>query len=411
MSTLEFAATFLILFFLINYGLKFFFPQQFGTKDPNAPVVAVTMQAGSVTEGNDPVVVIRNTLPKELPLSVRCPQPPVDIAFIEKKSDGSEQVTDLMANTIAGKCETPAKVPGNGSAKISLAPWKYSLLSQRGTYEVSLAVPDGFAGSGQTLALKTRFVVTEPGTFTKIFRAFVMKPLLNGLLWISLFTPGANLGLSIIILTIIVKLILLVPNQHALEGQRKLQMLQPKLDELKKKYPDDAKKQQEETMRLWKEFNINPLQSCLPTLLQFPILIGLFYVIRSGAEIETSRHLLYTYFLVHPVHLSQVFLGLDLLLPNVWLFPPLLVVLQFWQVWMMLSKNQKKADVIDISPKKGFRLPEFNQQTMMLYILPLMIGFMALQFPSAVSLYWGVSTLFGIAQQWYVNREKIKMKA
>lgn len=415
MGSLEFILIFLLLFFATNYGLKYFFPTQFGGNTQTPQPVTLAAQYANLKEGDDPMLIIQNNTKKDLPLPSRCPQPPVDIALISKADSGSEQKTDLMANSTAGDCVSPAVVPAGKSVTLSMAPWKYSLLSQLGTYEASLDVPKEISGSG-AMHLTARFTINEPGIFTKLFRTFVLKPLFNSLLFIALYVPDHNLGLAIIILTILIKLLLLVPNQHALEGQRKLQQLQPRLDELKKKYPDDAKKQQEETMRLWKEYNINPLQSCLPTLLQFPILIGLFYDIKSGVAAQTSRHLLYSYFLDKPIVLGHMFLGLDLLKVNLWLFPPLLVVLQFIQMWMMMAKAkkaaQKKDDVIDVTPgaKKPWKLPELNQQTVMMYGLPLMIGFFALKFPAAVSLYWAISTLFGIAQQAYVNREKITLK-
>jgi YidC/Oxa1 family membrane protein insertase len=105
-----------------------------------------------------------------------------------------------------------------------------------------------------------------------------------------------------------------------------------------------------------------------------------------------------------PWTLGHTFLGMDLIKPNLYVLPPLLVALQFWQVKMMMAKNKKKEKVVEVGNKP--KMPEFNQQTMMLYVLPLMIGFFALQFPAAVSLYWGVSTLFAIGQQWFVMAEK-----
>jgi YidC/Oxa1 family membrane protein insertase len=165
-------------------------------------------------------------------------------------------------------------------------------------------------------------------------------------------------------------------------------MLQPRMDEIKKKYPNDAAKVQEETMKLWKEMKINPMQSCLPTLLQLPILIGLFYVVRDGVSIETSRHLLYSYYADLPSqYLTYNFLGLDLLKPNIYVMPILLVVLQFIQMKMMMAKNKKKDVEIVVSPngKKSW-MPKLDQQTIMMYILPLMIGFFAIRFPAAVPL-------------------------
>lgn len=406
-STLEFIATFIILFFLTNALLKYFFPQQFGGQPPAAPQVTLRVEASKVTTGNDPVILIANDTDKDLPLPKRCPQPPVDIAFIEKKADGTETRSDIMANQTVLPCVELRLVKAHTTERANLAGWKYTLFDKTGTYEAGLDLPEGFVKANTENRVTARLEIVDPGFFTKLFRTFVTKPLFNALLFIASFSPGYNLGIAIIILTILVKLLLLIPSQHALEGQRKLQELQPRMDELKKKYPNDPKKVQEETMKLWKEMKINPLQSCLPTLLQFPILIGLFFVIRNGISVETSRHLLYPFFVDHPISVGSMFLGFDLLKPSLYVFPPLLVILQFIQMRMMMKKTKKKDEIVVQPAGRRFKLPEMNQQTMMMYILPLMIGFFALKFPAAVSIYWGVSTLFGIVQQWYVLKEKI----
>ncbi len=404
---LEFAATFLILFFLTNALLKYVFPQQFGDKDKSHAVITLSAASSSFSVGNDPMINIRNDTDKDLTLPKRCPQPPVDIAYIEKKSDGTETRSDLMANQAVLPCTELLTVKAHATASVNLAVWKYVLFERDGSYEAGLDLPQG-TQSGAHIA--ARFSIVEPGFVTKMFRTFVEKPLFNGLIFIAEYMPSRNLGLALIVLTLIVKLILLVPNQHALEGQRKLQLLQPRLDELKKKYPNDAKRVQEETMKIWKEMKINPLQSCLPTLLQFPILIGLFYVIRNGVTIETSRHLLYPFYANLPTpFFGHFFLGLDLLLPNVWIMPPILVLLQFFQMKMMMAKAKKKDEIVVKPVGTKSWIPELDQQTVMTYVLPFMIGFFALKFPAAVSLYWGISTLFGIAQQYYVMKEKIKV--
>lgn len=391
-----------MLYFVVNAGLKYFFPRQFGGTPPTS-IVTLSAQSSSFTQGNDPVLVLRNDTDKDLVLPKRCPQPPINIAYITQNADGTENEGDLMANQSVLPCVELTLVKARSSATISMAGWKYALFDRNGTYEASLDPPASFSGAHLT----ARFTMVEPGFFTKTFRTFVTKPLFNSLVFIASYMPGHNLGLAILVLTLLVKLLLLVPNQHALEGQKKLQQLQPRLDELKKKYPGDAKRVQEETMRIWKEMKINPLQSCLPTLLQFPILIGLFFVIKNGVSIETSQHLLYSIYRHLPTpFFGYMFLGLDLLQPNIFLFPPLLVLLQFLQMKMMMKKKQKPKDEIVVKPAgKGSWIPELDQQTVMTYALPLMIGFFALKFPSAVSLYWAVSTLFGIGQQWFVMRK------
>ncbi len=406
-SMLEFVITFVALFFLTNYAIGYFFPKN----EQAVPTVVLSMQSSKVSMGNDPVVIIKNNTAKDLPLQPRCPQPPVNIAFIEQTADGAK-ASDVMANQAALPCVDISVVKAGASASIDLASWKYALFQRTGSYEVSLDLPEAFAAGNPENRASAQFSLVEPGFFTKIFRTFISKPIFNSLIFIASWVPGHNLGIAIIILTILIKLILLVPNQHALEGQRKLQMLQPRMEEVKRKYPNDPMKVQEETMKLWKEMKINPLQSCLPTLLQLPILIGLFYVIQDGISLETSQHLLYSYYLDLPAnYLGHMFLGFDLFKPSVYIMPPLLVVLQFIQMKMMMAKSKKKSDEIVVTPggKKSW-MPELNQQTVMTYVLPLMIGFFAFRFPAAVSLYWAVSTLFGIAQQWYVMHEKLKLE-
>ncbi len=405
-SSLEFIATFLVLFFVVNWGLKYFFPAQFGDKPVDQKKVELTMQYTSVRDGTSPVAYVHNHTAKDIVLSARCPLPQVDVAYVNQDSSGSgEKLDDLMANETALPCIDPPVVPANGKLTLDLTPWKYSLFSKLGTYELGFNVPEGYLADGKADRITTRFTLSEPGMAAKLFRTFISKPLFNGLIFIASFSPGHNLGIAVILLTLVVKLILLLPSQHALKSQKKMQMLQPRLDELKKKYGSDSKRMQEETMKLWKEMKINPLESCLPMLLQFPILIGLFYVIRDGAQIEVARHMLYEPYQHLSWTLGHTLLGIDLLKPNLYILPPLLVVLQFWQVKMMMARTKKKEAVVEVGAKKSW-MPELNQQSMMLYILPLMIGFFALSFPAAVSLYWGVSTLFAIAQQWFVMREK-----
>jgi membrane protein insertase Oxa1/YidC/SpoIIIJ len=100
--------------------------------------------------------------------------------------------------------------------------------------------------------------------------------------------------------------------------------------------------------------------------------------------------------------------------PNLWFFPPLLVVLQFVQMWLSFRiADKKKAKQIDKIEHGGVQTAEKSaqemQQRIMMYVLPLMIGFFAIRYPTAVALYWGISTLFAIGQQIIVNREHLKV--
>jgi YidC/Oxa1 family membrane protein insertase len=166
---------------------------------------------------------------------------------------------------------------------------------------------------------------------------------------------------------------------------------------------------QAETMKLWKEHKVNPLQSCLPLLVQFPVLIGLFYVLREGVHLELSQHLIYPFYKDLDWTFGTHFLGFDLSKSYPWIFPPILVVLQFIQMKLsFMITDKKKAKQIAEHTTKAVDTPQEAQQQMMLYALPFMIGFFALKYPSALSLYWGISTVFAIGQQLIVNREHIR---
>ncbi|MDD4319194.1 MAG: YidC/Oxa1 family membrane protein insertase [Candidatus Peribacteraceae bacterium] len=411
-SLVQFALIFLLVYLGSQLVISRFFPQE---KAPGK----VRVEASDITVGGHPVLKVTNATSTGVLLLQSCPYPPVDIFFVEKSGTGTETISSITSSKTAAPCDIPAEAPAGDTVEISMAPWKYSVFGRTGMYEVRVPLYDRSAGTGALTGpekprgidplydVTVRFSIGEPGVFTKIFRTFITKPFLNFLIFTAGVLPGHNLGIAIIILTILVKLLLLIPTQHALEGQKKMQMLQPKLDELKHKYPDDAQKVQEETVKLWKEHNVNPFQTCLPTLVQLPILIGLFYVIRDGSVLELSRHLIYPFYQNLSWRFDTSFLGLDLLQPERIFFPIILVVMQFVQMKMSFAIGERKRvkDGKKDAPASAMQM----QQKIMLYVLPLMIGVFALQFPAAVSLYWGISTLFGIAQQAYVNREHLKV--
>jgi YidC/Oxa1 family membrane protein insertase len=395
----EFALILALAYLLTNLVGDWFFPSE--EEKGLQKGVIVQMYDATVRTGVNPSVIVKNGTVKELRLVNACPMPPFDVYRIQ--GTGAVQ---LKTTETALPCTATPLIPAGDEATIDLASWKYSLFGQSGTYELRLKAAEGSDLQGSGTVLQTRFEMHEPGTWAKIFRAFISKPFLNFLIFVASLLPDHNLGVGIILLTILVKLILFWPTQRALEGQKKMQLLQPKLEAVKKQYSDDPQKMQAETMRLWKEHGVNPVQSCLPILLQFPILIGLFYVVRDASVLATSQHLIYSFYDGLTWDFNPIFLWMDLTKPS-WIFPPLLVILQFLQMKLTFQIAKRKT-------LKDGKAPEIDkaqqiQQQVMLYAMPLMIGFFAISFPAAVSLYWGVSTLFAIGQQMIVNREHLKV--
>ncbi|PIQ76374.1 hypothetical protein COU78_05725 [Candidatus Peregrinibacteria bacterium CG10_big_fil_rev_8_21_14_0_10_49_24] len=399
-------AQFFLIFALVYVGskvvLSIIFPSQFGPESQVTGAVLKPVDA-SVKGGHHPELTLLNKTEGDIVLPDRCPMPPVDVFRVSE----SGKLEPLSTDETVVPCVPLTEIKKDDRAKIDLSPWKYSLFDAYGEYEVrlQLAKPEG----QEPETLTARFTMYEPGAITKIFRTFITKPFLNFLILTASLLSDHNLGIAIIVLTILVKLALFFPTQHAMEGQKKLQNLQPKLDEIKKKHKSNPEQMNKEIMKLWKEHKVNPMQSCLPMLIQFPVLIGLFFVIRDGSILELSRHLLYEPYRHIAWGFGTNFLGLNLLEPSKYIFPPMLVVLQFVQMKLTFAIAKKKtANNGKKEEKKGELSQQEMQQRMMLYGLPVMIGVFAFQFPAAVALYWAISTLFAIVQQLVVNRKDLK---
>lgn len=435
---------YLLIFALVYIVVTVFFPSD--NKDAPARQQSVTLSAQSETFriGTHPVLLLKNEATRSenqgwgawityqfckvtkgecsgleprfygptVTVASQCPKPPVSVSYAKEGASAGE--TRTSEETVV-PCEPVKTVLPGTTEQISLAAWKYSLFGDIGTYDVSLPVriqPEtqsgGVVAAASGTTLTATFKVAEPNAFVKLFRALVTKPILNTMIFIGGLLPWHSLALAIVIITVIIKLILFIPTQHAMEGQKKMQLLQPKLEAVRKKYPNDAVKVNEETMKLWKEHGVNPMQSCLPLLLQFPLLIGLLYVVEAGANLALSREYVYGFNQNLSWSFNTFFFGIDLTKPEVWIFPVLLVVMQFFQMKLSFAiADKKKAKEVEKAEETPGN-PMALQQNLMLYVLPLMIGFFALRFPAAVALYWGVSTLFAIGQQIIVNREHIR---
>lgn len=224
----------------------------------------------------------------------------------------------------------------------------------------------------------------------EIFHLFLTKPLLNLLIWFYNVLPGNDIGLAIIAVTVLVRLILFPSFQKSLKAQKELQQLQPKLEELKEKYKNDKEAQTKATLEFYKTNKINPFSSCLPLLIQLPLLIALYNVFRSGLEGEIAGELYG--FVANPGEINTNFFGiLELSAPS-FVFALLAGASQFVQSKLMAPKNKpqdKTAAMMSL---------QFT------YIMPIITVMVAQSLPAGLSLYWIITTLFAIGQQWYIMR-------
>ena len=204
-----------------------------------------------------------------------------------------------------------------------------------------------------------------------------------------------DIGIAIIILTIIIRLILYPSQAKALRAQKRLQEIQPELQKIQEKYKDDKQKQAKAIMEFYQTHKVSPFSSCLPTLIQFPIIIALYQVFRTG--LNTSRISEIYSFLPKPETITPTFLGiLDLTKPEHFVLPIIAGATQFLQAWMMMPKTKKKQT----------QSTQEMVSRQMIYFMPLMVVFFAATLPSALPLYWVVTSLFAILQQYLINKEK-----
>lgn len=231
------------------------------------------------------------------------------------------------------------------------------------------------------------------GIFTTIF----YQPILNLLVFLYNTVSLHDFGLAIVFLTIILKLILWPLGRSSIKSQKSLQDLQPKLDELKKKYANDKAGLSQATMDLYKENKVNPFSSCLPLLIQLPFLIAVYRVFRDGV----NNKLDYVYsFIARPETINLVsFNFLDLGKPNV-ILAVLAGLAQFWQAKMMVTKKP----AANIPGAKDENMTAImNKQ--MLYFMPAITIFIGISLPGGLTLYWFVLTLFTVFQQMLTFRK------
>jgi YidC/Oxa1 family membrane protein insertase len=384
----------------VLYFLVFFTVLQFFNK-PKAPPPELTANAITVVpaksefvSGEEVIVKIRNNTGVPITLPSKCPKNPLRVlAWTGEKFEERGAETKLNCAGVSD-----IQIAPNAESNITYTYWNYSLFGNPGRYKVEVAVT---TGTGTGVFISPEFTVTEAGAFRKFFRTVFYQPLYNILVFFVRVAPARDLGLAIILLTLFIRLILLVPSQRAIVSQRRMQELQPKLEHIKKKYAGNKERVAQETMQLWKEHKVNPMGSCLPILIQFPVLIALFYVIQNGLNPD-NVHLLYNP--LKNVDLSNIhtnFLGiLELTKINAFVLPLIVGALQFFQLKLTSVKKKPEEEKTQVSEMQ-------SATKMMTYIMPVMIALFTASVPAGVGLYWGVSTVFAIGQQMVANKKSV----
>jgi len=239
-----------------------------------------------------------------------------------------------------------------------------------------------------------------------IFNVIFYQPLLNLLVFFYNVIPGHDVGVAIICLTVIIKLVLFPFSYKSIKSQKSLRDIQPKIDALKKKYQNKKEEMAKAMMELYKREKVSPFSSCLPTLIQLPFLFAVYQVFQKGLK-SASLDFLYP-FVHNPGPLNPLSLGImDLSKPN-WVLAFLAAISQYWASKMMVTQNPPKEVAKSPGAKDESMTAMMNKQ--MLYMMPVFTFIIGISLPGGLALYWLITTLLMIGQQYWVFGKDAKKK-
>lgn len=385
--------TFLIIFLIINY---IFQSCQSQTAQINSfpGNITFTTTANEFSRREIITVNILNDSKETITIPNECPGEPFNVYRFENNNWVQKTATPKLDC----KGTKELKIEAGKEEKIAYNNWNNALFGEMGRYKVSFTT--NIADKPQTFTTN-EFIVEKEGVFRQLFTGLFYRPIYNGLIFLAYLAPSHDLGIAIILLTIIIRTILLVPSQKSMKSQRRMQELQPRLNKIKEQHKGDQQRIASETMAVWKEAKISPFGSCLPILMQFPFLIALFYVIQNGLNPDNTYMFYSPYSNFSLNDINTNFLGLlDLTTANLYVLPLIIGGLQFIQMKLSFAKMAKKQDEQGQKPKNEMALAN----NMMTYIMPIMIALFTASLPAGVGIYWGTSTIYGIVQQLIINK-------
>ena len=251
------------------------------------------------------------------------------------------------------------------------------------------------------------------------FNTFFYEPLYNGLIFLVSVIPGADIGIAVVLLTLIVKGALFPFTHKGIQTQSKLRTLEPDIKDLKEKHSKDKQEQARQVMELYRKHGVSPFSGCLTVLVQLPVIFALYWVFWKGLSFDPAllnelpyipghintallnHDILYSF--VHmPEFVKTHFLGFIDMTGKSILLALLAGVSQYFQIKLSMP------DVGKLSLKSTGSLKDDLVQSMkfqMRYILPIFVSVFAYTISAAVALYWVTSNAFSIVQELLVKRK------
>lgn len=246
------------------------------------------------------------------------------------------------------------------------------------------------------------------GQIGYFFNIIFTYPIFNALM--LLYHVLGDFALSIIVLTILIRLVLFPLTLKQLKSTKAMQQIQPLINDVKKQYPKDQRAQLEATQAIYKEYGINPAAGCLPLLVQLPVLYGLFYALRSvvsNATVQSINNIIYPFLPKLPLTTNIAaltdFRWFTFINPA-WhialsqtdpthILPVLAGLATFIQLRMSQPRNVASSSTNAMA----------TQMKIMQFVMPFITFFFALNFPAGLALYWTTTSIFSMVQQYFVT--------
>ncbi len=242
-----------------------------------------------------------------------------------------------------------------------------------------------------------------------IWHTFFFDPIYNSLVFFIDVVPGGDVGFAIICTVILVKTVILPISLKAARTQLAMREIEPKLTEIKEKYKNEREIQAVKTMELFREANVNPFLSILLLFIQIPIVIALYFAVYKGGGValpEINTILLYS-FIPTPETVNMIFLGfMNITMKSL----PLAVLAgatQFVHTHLSLPPQKPRDPNAEPNFKDDFAR---SMHIQMKYVMPILITVVAYTISAAIALYFTISNLMAIAQEYIVRHQGLKLK-
>ncbi|MCX6819916.1 MAG: YidC/Oxa1 family membrane protein insertase [Candidatus Adlerbacteria bacterium] len=237
-----------------------------------------------------------------------------------------------------------------------------------------------------------------------MFHTFLINPIYNAFIYLIGVMPGGDVGLAIIAMTLLIRIVFYPLFASNIRTQMGMQAAQVELNEINKKYKDNADERAKRTMELFKQHKVRPLSAFFALLVQIPVFLALYYAFFREDLPKIATELLYSFVSV-PTVVSTNFFGLiDLLLKHNIFLAVVVALLQYAVIKLSLFRTTAVATGVDPEKEMSQKL----QQGMMLYFLPGLMGVVSYTLPAAVGIYFAAGSVISLGQEWIIQRQMQK---